>query len=529
MVKLCHADLWSSFHALGTEMIITKSGRRMFPALKVKFCGLDPDKLYSVRLEFLQPDSSKYRYIYHSSRWMVSGSGDVIASQQCHKAAEEPISGQLICSQIVSFERLKLTNTEPTRTGQVSLVSMQKFQPQLVVEEVRDAGVDDTSQLETYVVMFPQTSFMAVTAYQNHRITTLKIASNPFAKGFRESGKDRIPYESLVQPVSTLRRAQQDYLYRMLSPAALPEFLSRDEPITTIGKKRNNDDTETYSHTAPKMYKHTDNNSEKTFSQIDSTKNNVSVHSLLFSELHSPLIMSSYLHPSRRSHQNQLIQDFQHRQQSVVPSVPLYLQSVLHHSAYSSSVLAQLTPAPLKGTTQQTISSASGNIAVQPSPAHVSFRPIQLPMSNQHSVSPLVAAIPSTSAAGVLFPRSLSAKLNDNDSSVPDRDLRSLPVACCADSQLDQLSHAQQTHIRSLNTPRLPSSFAEQQSMDSSLRRRASDRSSQSPGAFMPLCCLTEQAKLLESKRCISCDYHSLGKAYELVSGVSSVESRHLH
>ncbi|OTF73708.1 hypothetical protein BLA29_013875 [Euroglyphus maynei] len=31
-----------------------------------------------------------------------------------------------------------------------------------------------------------ETQFIAVTAYQNHRITQLKIASNPFAKGFRD-------------------------------------------------------------------------------------------------------------------------------------------------------------------------------------------------------------------------------------------------------------------------------------------------------------------------------------------------------
>lgn len=37
---------------------------------------------------------------------------------------------------------------------------------------------------------FPETSFMAVTAYQNHRITQLKIASNPFAKGFRDCDLD---------------------------------------------------------------------------------------------------------------------------------------------------------------------------------------------------------------------------------------------------------------------------------------------------------------------------------------------------
>jgi hypothetical protein len=34
--------------------------------------------------------------------------------------------------------------------------------------------------------IFSETKFIAVTAYQNHRITQLKIASNPFAKGFRD-------------------------------------------------------------------------------------------------------------------------------------------------------------------------------------------------------------------------------------------------------------------------------------------------------------------------------------------------------
>ena len=35
---------------------------------------------------------------------------------------------------------------------------------------------------------FPETKFLGVTAYQNERITQLKIDNNPFAKGFRENG-----------------------------------------------------------------------------------------------------------------------------------------------------------------------------------------------------------------------------------------------------------------------------------------------------------------------------------------------------
>ena len=38
------------------------------------------------------------------------------------------------------------------------------------------------------VFTFPETAFLGVTAYQNDRITQLKIDHNPFAKGFRDTG-----------------------------------------------------------------------------------------------------------------------------------------------------------------------------------------------------------------------------------------------------------------------------------------------------------------------------------------------------
>ena len=44
---------------------------------------------------------------------------------------------------------------------------------------------------------FPETRFLAVTAYQNVRVTQLKIDNNPFAKGFRDGlavrGKRKVP------------------------------------------------------------------------------------------------------------------------------------------------------------------------------------------------------------------------------------------------------------------------------------------------------------------------------------------------
>ena len=43
--------------------------------------------------------------------------------------------------------------------------------------------------IEHKTFIFAETSFIAVTAYQNQLITKLKIDSNPFAKGFRDSSR----------------------------------------------------------------------------------------------------------------------------------------------------------------------------------------------------------------------------------------------------------------------------------------------------------------------------------------------------
>ncbi|CAD7004875.1 unnamed protein product [Ceratitis capitata] len=49
--------------------------------------------------------------------------------------------------------------------------------------------MEEISGCQAFV--FPETEFVAVTAYQNDRITKLKIDNNPFAKGFRETGQSR--------------------------------------------------------------------------------------------------------------------------------------------------------------------------------------------------------------------------------------------------------------------------------------------------------------------------------------------------
>ncbi|CDQ80385.1 unnamed protein product [Oncorhynchus mykiss] len=61
-VELQCADLWKRFHEIGTEMIITKAGRRMFPAMRVKIVGLDPHQQYYIAMDIVPVDNKRYRY-----------------------------------------------------------------------------------------------------------------------------------------------------------------------------------------------------------------------------------------------------------------------------------------------------------------------------------------------------------------------------------------------------------------------------------------------------------------------------------
>ncbi|KAF7244467.1 T-box transcription factor TBX2-A [Varanus komodoensis] len=66
---------------------------------------------------------------------------------------------------------------------------MHKYQPRFHIVRANDILKLPYSTFRTYV--FPETDFIAVTAYQNDKITQLKIDNNPFAKGFRDTGNGR--------------------------------------------------------------------------------------------------------------------------------------------------------------------------------------------------------------------------------------------------------------------------------------------------------------------------------------------------
>ncbi|XP_067406733.1 T-box transcription factor TBX10 isoform X1 [Emydura macquarii macquarii] len=187
-------SLWEEFNSLGTEMIVTKAGRRMFPTFQVKLSGLDPLADYVLLMDFVPLDDKRYRYAFHSSSWLVAGRADPAAPGRVHFHPDSPAKGGQWMRQIVSFDKLKLTNNLLDDNGHIILNSMHRYQPRfhvVYVDPRRDSERFAHENFKSFA--FAETQFMAVTAYQNHRITQLKIASNPFAKGFRDCEPDDWP------------------------------------------------------------------------------------------------------------------------------------------------------------------------------------------------------------------------------------------------------------------------------------------------------------------------------------------------
>lgn len=143
-----------------------------------------------------------------SSSWVVAGKADPISPPRIHVHPDSPAPGAAWMKQVVSFDKLKLTNNQLDENGhvggkatficlfvqggmerligsgylslQIILNSMHRYQPRFHIvylppNGARKAGVaaaaggTDQSHFRTF--SFPETSFTAVTAYQNQRVS----------------------------------------------------------------------------------------------------------------------------------------------------------------------------------------------------------------------------------------------------------------------------------------------------------------------------------------------------------------------
>ncbi|KAG7227742.1 hypothetical protein INR49_029507 [Caranx melampygus] len=201
--------LWAKFHKFQTEMIITKQGgrsystvlvkqgQRMFPFLSFNISVLEPSAHYNVYVDVVLADQHHWRY--QGGKWVQCGKAEGnMPGNRMYMHPDSPNTGAHWMRQEVSFSKLKLTNNKGSTNNVAQMIvlqSLHKYQPRLHIVEVKEDGSEDpflSSKTQTFV--FPETQFIAVTAYQNADITQLKIDHNPFAKGFRDN------YDTLYAP-----------------------------------------------------------------------------------------------------------------------------------------------------------------------------------------------------------------------------------------------------------------------------------------------------------------------------------------
>ncbi|XP_065175931.1 T-box transcription factor T-like isoform X1 [Sycon ciliatum] len=178
-VQLENNDLWQSFARCINEMIVTRSGRRMFPIYSVSVKGLNPSAMYSVYLDFEVVGQQRWKFV--NRKWVSGGRADP-PIQSRYKHPDSPHYGSHWMAKPIQFGKVKLTNKNNSEQ-QVVLNSLHNYEPCLHI--VPEPG--HSQGCRAAKASFPQTQFIAVTAYQNEAITELKISHNPFAKSFKDN------------------------------------------------------------------------------------------------------------------------------------------------------------------------------------------------------------------------------------------------------------------------------------------------------------------------------------------------------
>lgn len=159
----------------------------MFPTLKTTVSGLDPDKKYYVLLDLMLADDCRYKFT--GKEWTVAGKAEPQMPPRFFIHPDSPATGATWMKHDISFQKVKLTNNNLDQNGHIILTSMHKYVARVHVVQCNDLMELQFANYNTF--LFPETAFLGVTAYQNEKITQLKIDNNPFAKGFRENGQLR--------------------------------------------------------------------------------------------------------------------------------------------------------------------------------------------------------------------------------------------------------------------------------------------------------------------------------------------------
>lgn len=105
----------------------------MFPTVRVSFSGplrqISPADRYVVLMDVVPLDNRRYRYAYHRSSWLVAGKADPPPPPRLYAHPDTPLGAEALRKQVISFEKVKLTNNEMDKNGQVSVRNRKLLPP----------------------------------------------------------------------------------------------------------------------------------------------------------------------------------------------------------------------------------------------------------------------------------------------------------------------------------------------------------------------------------------------------------------
>ncbi|NXI23239.1 TBX5 factor, partial [Sterrhoptilus dennistouni] len=181
---------------------------RMFPSYKVKVTGLNPKTKYILLMDIVPADDHRYKFA--DNKWSVTGKAEPAMPGRLYVHPDSPATGAHWMRQLVSFQKLKLTNNHLDPFGHVSAGAGTRAPRGGCPPPHRSDASGGCQQLH----WSPPPSLLPLKTPQKYRgITQLKIENNPFAKGFRGSDDMELHRMSRMQskeypvvPRSTVRQ-----------------------------------------------------------------------------------------------------------------------------------------------------------------------------------------------------------------------------------------------------------------------------------------------------------------------------------
>ena len=113
----------------------------MFPTVRCSFSNLRADQRYWVLLDIVPCDNKRYRYAYHRSSWLVAGKADPAPPHRLYPHPDAPFTGEQLRKQVVSFEKVKLTNNEMDKNGQVCQFLLDNTGGPLIVGRENESNI----------------------------------------------------------------------------------------------------------------------------------------------------------------------------------------------------------------------------------------------------------------------------------------------------------------------------------------------------------------------------------------------------